>query len=295
MFYNVFIHCNIVLLSTGNFKIYDFCFVEKNLISQNFSEKYKYFTWLIKAVFVLFAALCVFSCGGGGGGMVAFSDKDQLHNGGGAGGFGTGNQTGNGFDPINGSDITSSDLLISQMAALPNITNVRIELVINGVAQEAIIADASTTTDVLPKISIGDIVSGRAYIYSASEESPRVAELDQTEIILHNTLKFKVPYKYEAYDVIGGLVANGTYYARDGINLSAVTTSDIAGWQCVEDGTVHYGSYVTGVRGDIRLDAVLQAGAGTYSITYVSSKQPVAGETYDITAAHTLPTPTAPG
>ena len=295
MFYNVFIHCNIVLLSTGNFKIYDFCFVEKNLISQNFSEKYKYFTWLIKAVFVLFAALCLFSCGGGGGGRVAFSDKDQLHNGGGAGGFGTGNQTGNGFDPINGSDITSSDLLISQMAALPNITNVRIELVINGVAQEAIIADASTTTDVLPKISIGDIVSGRAYIYSASEESPRVAELDQTEIILHNTLKFKVPYKYEAYDVIGGLVANGTYYARDGINLSAVTTSDIAGWQCVEDGTVHYGSYVTGVRGDIRLDAVLQAGAGTYSITYVSSKQPVAGETYDITAAHTLPTPTAPG
>ncbi len=293
MFYNVFIHCNIVLLSTGNFKIYDFCFVEKNLISQNFSEKYKYFIWLIKAVFVLFAALCVFSCGGGGGGMVAFSDKDQLHNGGGAGGFGTGNQTGNGFDPINGSDITSSDLLISQMAALPNITNVRIELVINGVAQEAIIADASTTTDVLPKISIGDIVSGRAYIYSASEESPRVAELDQTEIVIHNTLKFKVPYNYIAYDLTGAPAAEGTYYARDGINLSAYTDANTCGWKC--NGVVHYGSYVTGVRGDIRLDAELQAGAGTYTITYVSDKQSVPGETYTVTAAHTLPSPTASG
>ncbi len=262
MFYNVFIHCNIVLLSTGNFKIYDFCFVEKNLISQNFSEKYKYFTWLIKAVFVLFAALCVFSCGGGGGGMVAFSDKDQLHNGGGAGGFGTGNQTGNGFDP-QGQSIEESEagLLISQMAALPGITTVTIELTINGTSYPAIEADETTTTAVLPEINPGGKVSGKATI-NVMDGEPRVAYLDETEATLHGVLKFKVPYKYEAYNLGGMKVAEGTYYARDGINLDSCTDANIGGWKCNLDGVVHYGSYVTGVRGDIRLDAVLQAGAG---------------------------------
>ncbi|MBR6215594.1 MAG: InlB B-repeat-containing protein [Spirochaetaceae bacterium] len=231
------------------------------MISQNFSEKYKYFTWLIKAVFVLFAALCVFSCGGGGG-MVAFSDKDQLHNGGGAGGFGTGNQTGNGFDP-QGQSIEESEagLLISQMAALPGITTVTIELTINGTSYPAIEADETTTTAVLPEINPGDKVSGKATI-NVMDGEPRVAYLDETEATLHGVLKFKVPYKYEAYNLGGMKVAEGTYYARDGINLDSCTDANIGGWKCNLDGVVHYGSYVTGVRGDIRLDAVLQAGAG---------------------------------
>ena len=240
----------------------------------------------------LFILAIITSCGGGGGGggAIAYQDSSKLHNGGGGGGWGNGNQTGGGFG---GEDIQNGDLLISQMAAIDNITSVRIELVINGVAQEAIIADATTKTDVLPKIQIGDQVSGRAYIYSASEESPRVAELDQTEIVIHNTLKFKVPYNYTAYDLTGALVAEGTYYARDGINLAAHTDANTCGWKC--NGVVHYGSYVTGVRGDIRLDAELQAGAGTYTITYISDKQSVPGETYNVTAAHTLPSPTATG
>ena len=113
----------------------------------------------------LFILTLIVSCGGGGGAAIGSNlhkvQSGELHNGGGNGGWGTGKQTGDGFG---GSVIENGELLISQMAALPDITSVRIELVINGVAQEAIIADATTKTDVLPKIKIGDKVSGRAYI-----------------------------------------------------------------------------------------------------------------------------------
>ncbi|MBO4438775.1 MAG: hypothetical protein J5798_05435 [Spirochaetaceae bacterium] len=236
-------------------------------------------------IIYLFIIAIITSCGGGGGGggAVAFQETAQLHNGGGNSGWGKGNQTGGGF---NGGEIQSSTLLISQMAAL-NVTNVRIELTINDVAQTPINADASTTTDVLPKTKVGDKVSGRAYIYVAGESEPRVAELDETEIALSNTLKFKVPYKYRAYGLDSTTqVASGTYFARDGIDLSAHTTSTIAGWQCTEDGTTHFGSLVTGVRGDITLNAVLQAGA-TFIVT-PSKTELVADGTCTDTATITI-------
>ena len=261
---------------------------------KNRNNLYVLFNKLIKVAFVCFAALLVLSCGGGGGGggMVAFQSEPQMHNGGDAGGFGTGNQTGGGFD--GGSDITSSELLISKMAALNDISKVEIHLTINGAEQEVILADATTTTDVLPKTKVGDIVSGYAVIFLPDNETRR-ADLDETEIALHNVLEFKVPYYYKAYDLSGTLVKDGIYFARDGIPLEAETVDPIAGWKCREDGSMHYGGNVFGVRGDILLDAVLQAGSGTYSITYVSAAQPVAGETYSVTAAKTLPTPTKAG
>ena len=218
------------------------------------------------------------ACGGGGGGAVSFQDNPGFHNGGGNSGWGTGNQTCDGFG---GSVIENGELLISQMAALPDITSVRIELVINGVAQEAIIADATTKTDVLPKIKIGDKVSGRAYIYRADAE-PRVAELDQTEIALHNTLKFKVPYNYECYDYTNTLVAQGTYYARDGINLSAQTVSPITGWQS-DDGIKHYGSHLGGLRGDVILTALYGSPDCAIEVTPASGAIEVATGVYKIT------------
>ena len=146
------------------------------------------------------------------------------------------------------------------MAALSGITGITIELTINGTPYPAINADETTTTAVLPKIKAGDKISGKATI-NLSNGDPRVAYLDETEAALHGVLKFKVPYTYTANNLAGQPVASGTYYARDGINLSTATTSDIAGWQCAEDGSVHYGSYVTGVRGDITLNAVSASGA----------------------------------
>ena len=207
--------------------------------------------------------------GGGGGGAVTGSlhktQSGELHNGGGNSGWGKGNQTGTGFS--NASDITGDgDLLISQMAALDNITNVRIELTINGVAQEAIIADATTTTDVLPKIRADDTVSGTAYINLANGTT-RVAQLDETEVALGAVLKFKVPYYYTCLNSSGAeMVPSTEYFARSGIDLSAHTTDNMAGWLC-SDGTMHNGSHVSGVRGDITLTPVYNAPDCTISVS----------------------------
>lgn len=177
----------------------------------------------------LFMLTIITSCGGGGGGGGAVSFQGsgaKYHNGGGNSGWGSGNQTGGGFG---GGAIQSSNLLISQMAALPDIHKVEIHLTINGVPQEVIVADATTTTDVLPKISVGDIVSGYAEIFLPDNEI-RTAQLDETEIALSNTLKFKVPYYYSAIGLDGNtLVFDEIYYAGTGIDLSAYTVDPNTG------------------------------------------------------------------
>ena len=225
--------------------------------------------------------------GGGGGGAVTGSNlhkiqSNELHNGGGNSGWGKGNQTGTGFS--NASDITGDgDLLISQMAALDNITNVRIELTINGVAQEAIIADATTTTDVLPKIRADDTVSGTAYINLANGTT-RVAQLDETEVALGAVLKFKVPYYYTCLNSSGAEIVPSTeYFARSGIDLSAHTTDNMAGWLC-SDGTMHNGSHVTGVRGDITLTPVYNAPDCTISVSPGTGITSQGSDVYEISA-----------
>ena len=140
------------------------------------------------------------------------------------------------------------------MAAL-DVSTVDIRLNINNVEQPLIVANETTPKSVLPKIKPGTKVHGSAVIH-LQDGTARTAYLDETEAALHGVLKFKVPYYYTAKDLTGTQVASGTYYARDGINLAAQTIEYIAGWQCVEDGSVHNGSYVTGVRGDITLNAV---------------------------------------
>ena len=216
----------------------------------------------LTAIIMAFTLAACGGGGGGGGGMVAFAPTDgttPLHNGGGNGGWGTGNQVGGGFG---GEDFQNSNLLISQMAALSNVTNIRIDLVINGKAYPSIVADANTTMEVLPRIQIGDTVSGAAYIYVAGEPEPRIAQLDSTEIALTNTLRFKVPYKYSCLDFSGTQIASGTYFSRDGINLTPYTTANIAGWQCVQTGLIYNGSFVSGIRGDITLIPVAATGSG---------------------------------
>ena len=267
-----------------NMRIFSTKHMTQNPKSDHISRVKSCNIW-IKFVAILLAALFAFSCGGGGGGgggMVAFS-PDKNHNGGDAGGWGSGTSTGGGFVG-NGSTIEEeeSTLLFSQMAAL-DVTNVTINLTINGKPQAPINADATTTTAVLPKIRPGDIVSGSTIIYLA-DGSTRTAYLDETEATLHGVLKFKGPYYYKAYNLVGDLVAEGTYFSRDGINLSAFMGGGIVGWTCVNDGSVHNGGLVTGVRGDITLNAFASNGevsisAGVIKTDLHTGSIPSVGET----------------
>ena len=224
----------------------------------------------------IFALLCIFilvlfaSCGGGGGGgggAVSYAPNSNMpHNGGGVNGWGTGTQTGGGFG---GTSIEEQNatLLIGQVPAL-DVTNVNIVLYVNGEHFEINNVNETTTTEVLPKISIGDTVSGTAYIYVVGEEQPREALLDPQAIGFDNTLKFKVPYKYRCIDR-DTVVDTGTYFYTDGIDLSAYTGVRVAGWLC-SDGTMHYGGYVSGVRGDIELTSVYKI-AVTSDVPEISS------------------------
>ena len=216
------------------------------------SMKYRFFV-----IIFLFISALITSCGGGGGGggMVAFAPTEDgstnLHNGGGNGGWGTGNTTGTGIAP-NSPTIEDSEArpLISQMAAL-DVSTVDIRLNINNVEQSLIVADETTPTSVLPKIKPGYVVYGSVTIH-LRDGTTRTAYLDETEAQLNGVLVFKVPYFYTCYNLSGAQVAHGTYFARDGINLAGCTPEGF-GWQCQEDGTTHMGSFVDGVRGDITL------------------------------------------
>lgn len=197
------------------------------------------------------------SCGGGGGAASFSPDSNQLHNGGGNGGWGTGGETGGGFG---GTSIEQNNatLLIGQVAAL-DVTSVDIILYVNNERFEINNVDETTTTEVLPRISVGDTVSGTAYIH-LTDGTTRQAQLDVSTIGLANNLKFKVPYHYICRESsTGSIITQGEYFSRDGIDLSASTTGLIAGWKCTyADGTTttHNGAYVTGVRGDIELTAM---------------------------------------
>ncbi|MDD6487502.1 MAG: hypothetical protein PUF61_11200, partial [Spirochaetales bacterium] len=115
--------------------------MKRNLDSRN-TPAVNHYNIRIKLAAILIAALLAFSCGGGGGGgggaVTSWhkAESGGMHNGGDAGGWGKGTQTGPGLDPQGSNSFEEeSGLLITQMAALDNITTVRIELTINGVPQ----------------------------------------------------------------------------------------------------------------------------------------------------------------
>ena len=229
----------------------------------------------------IFALLCIFICllfascgggggGGGGGGAVSYApDSNTPHNGGDAGGWGTGTQTGGG---MGGSTIEEQNatLLLGQSAAL-SYQKVDIDLIVNGEHFAINNVTATTTTEVLPKIPIGASVSGTATIYLA-DGNTRIAQLEMTEIGLHNNLVFKVPYNYSG--TVNGVTFSGTYFSRDGIDLSSYTVNPVVGWTCLETGSVHAGGYITGVRGDITLEPRFDTGT-TYNVSYVTPVQSV--------------------
>ncbi len=218
--------------------------------------KHGFYTALYLFIFAIIA-----SCGGGGGGgggAVSFSpDSNMPHNGGDAGGWGTGAQTGGGFGGSNiGDDNTT--LLIGQIAAL-DVENINIVLYVNGERFEINNVTETTTKEVLPEMSVGDIVYGTAYISVAGENDPREAPLDQTTIGFDTSLKFKVPYNYTIVESDLPAPVSGTYFARNGIDMSSYTAGNKVGWKCTySDGTTTdcYSALVTGVRGDVTLTSI---------------------------------------
>ena len=75
---------------------------------------------------------------------------------------------------------------------------------------------------------------------------------------------------------------SGTYLPSNGIDLSSVTAANIAGWLC-SDGSMHNGSYVTGVTGDITLTTVHAVPNCIISVTPPGTATETASDIYEIT------------
>ena len=242
-------------------------------------------------IYLLIMAVLV-SCGGGGGGgggLVAFApDNNMPHNDGGGGDWG---EDPNPAPGIGGPSIEDDNatLLLGQSAAL-SYQKVDIDLVVNNEHFSILNVTATTTTKVLPKISIGASVSGTATIY-LNDGSVRVARLEMTEIGIHNNLLFKVPYNYKCIDATTGAeTTSGTYFSREGIDLAAYTIAPIEGWKCLEDDSIHAGSYVTGVRGDITLEPVYGT-SSSYIASFVTLVQSADAPALSFTSADIVQLP----
>lgn len=215
------------------------------------------------SIYIIFLAaflMLASSCGGGGGGAVSFSDSNQLHNEGSAGGWGAGNQTGNGIGGNGFSSSSSSDGLL--FATVPSffypIDHIDVSLDINGSPAEFPGLTTSATKDVLG-LSNGDKVSGTVLI-TLSDGSTRNATLSQTTIGIDTVLSFAVTYNYILVDGAGNEnEQTGTYTSSGGIDVSGITwtsgSSSLGDWQAESGAVYPAGRIISGITGDVRLTA----------------------------------------
>ena len=245
----------------------------------------------IKIVLICIAALLVFSCGGGGGGsVVAFTDSSVYHNGGDAGGFGSGNQTGDGFGDNGFSSSSSSDGLLFE--TVPSffypIDHIDVSLDISGSPAEFPGLTTSATKDVLG-LSNGDKVSGNLLI-TLSDGSTRNATLSPTTIGIDTKLSFAVSFKYilkDSQETAADI--EGTYTTASGINVSGITWTRTSGanvdtvecWQAASGASYAAGGIISGISGDVILTALYPE---LYTYTLVDGS----GNASNITGTYTF-------
>lgn len=217
----------------------------------------------------------IMSCGGGGGGggAVSFSGSNELHNGGDAGGWGSGNTTGGGIGGNGFSGSSSSDGLLFETVPsfFSPIDHIDISLIVNGSPVEITGLDIYAKKEVLG-VSNGDKISGTAVI-TLADGSTRNAALAETTIGINTQLSFAVTFRYILCDSAGNAAnVEGTYTTAGGINVSGIT------WMCggysiecwkTDSGTAYAaGGVISGVSGDVVLTAYYPA---VYTYTLVDS------------------------
>ncbi len=230
------------------------------------------------AVFSLFVYILFFvSCGGGGGaGGASLPDSQySTHNPGGwggNGGSGSGGSSSGGTDGVN--TIGSTSLPIDHYVyGGATYTSVQLNDLI-AVMRD----DPNRPTGVFT-----------IQFYVAGEADPRDARITKTD---RGIEKFEHQYKANCIVTLSGTdtTYQRTYYADTGINLSDITTNTMAGWSCIQTGTMHNGSIVRNVSGDITLNAVFNAfpANADKNVLYAGV---TAGDTATITMENMVGTP----
>ena len=199
------------------------------------------------------------SCGGGGGGAASASLPDSEYTTHNPGGWSTGIGGGSSGGSSGGTSGGSGGAVEIQGFT---------PLVVTGY-----IFDGATYPDVTAltrAMAAAGATSPSVTFTVAGESTPRTARVTKTNE------GYNVEHQYKATLSTGETI---TYYANDGVNLSAQTTGTIKGWRCNENGIPYTGSHISGVNGDIHLapvyDWVIQIGPG--------SATDIGGDVYKIT------------
>lgn len=180
----------------------------------------------ISFLIISIAAGVLLSCGGGGGGGAAsFSNSGELHNGGGAGGWGNGGNTGNGFGGSSGGlgSGGESEVIISGGTPL-DVTG----YIYNGTTYP----DAASLINVLKDSTLPD--SFNIEFTVDGEETPRTARVSANGVAGNGSDIF-IEHQYKASVTVNGETLEIPFYKRDGISLADI--ADAVGSETVGSGS----------------------------------------------------------
>jgi len=180
----------------------------------------------ISFLIISIAAGVLLSCGGGGGGGAAsLSNSGELHNGGGAGGWGNGGNTGNGFGGSSGGlgSGGESEVIISGGTPL-DVTG----YIYNGTTYP----DAASLINVLKDSTLPD--SFNIEFTVDGEETPRTARVSANGVAGNGSDIF-IEHQYKASVTVNGETLEIPFYKRDGISLADI--ADAVGSETVGSGS----------------------------------------------------------
>ncbi|MBO7484895.1 MAG: hypothetical protein J6T84_02410 [Spirochaetaceae bacterium] len=198
----------------------------------------------------LFFTLLFTTCGGGaagGAGGASIPDSEySTHNAGGWGGGGNSGGSGGSGSGGNGVNMTGGTPLFVERYEDP-VTGTFAGSQLNDLIA-AIQNNSSRSNSVfnIPFYVVGDPV------------------VRQARVTKGRTKVEKFEHQYKATCSIPPSTTTSVfyYYVEEGINLASITTAEMTGWQCQEDGSVHNGSHITNITGDVTLVPVYTSGAG---------------------------------
>ncbi|MBP5329920.1 MAG: leucine-rich repeat protein [Spirochaetaceae bacterium] len=198
----------------------------------------------------LFFTLFITTCGGGaagGAGGASIPDSEySTHNAGGWGGGGSSGGSGGSSSGGNGVNMTGGTPLFVERYEDP-VTGTFAGSQLNDLIA-AIQNNSSRSNSVfnIPFYVVGDPV------------------VRQARVTKGRTKVEKFEHQYKATCSIPPSTTTSVfyYYVEEGINLASITTAEMTGWQCQQDGSIHNGSHITNITGDVSLVPVYANGAG---------------------------------
>ena len=187
-------------------------------------------------VFCLCLILSLTTCGGGAGGASIPDNQYTTHNNGGWGGNGSnGSNSGsnNGVNTTGGTPIVVANYVYNGNSYSKDQINDLIQVIRDNPGQPEGVFTVQ--------------------FYVEGDSDPRYARVTKTS---NGVEKFEHQYKATCTNSrdTTNFPVTISFYKDDGINLSTQTASNMAGWRCSGNNQL-YGSFITGMQGDVTLNA----------------------------------------